>query len=122
MFVLHMCSLDGLGGLSARGVQAEEFEVVVGEEFRNSPASPIWYPGSKERYEKFLIEHRGYELVEPTVPDGLTYSACPPPPSHPTLAAARLCSPGCAQVRLEEEVNLKRNMQARRCCRMHSSG
>lgn len=58
-------------------MQAEEFEVVLGEQFRNSPASPCWYPGAKERYESFLIEHRGYELVSPTVPEGLTYSAPP---------------------------------------------
>lgn len=60
--------------------------MVVGEQFRKAPASPCWYPGSRERYETFLIQHRGYELVAPTVPEGLTFSVPPfskstaPPP------------------------------------------
>lgn len=80
------------------GLQAEEFEAVVGQQFSAGPAAPCWYPGARARYEEFLIEHRGYELVAPTVPDGLSYSAIAPPtnPANPACAAhAAVCAKRC---------------------------
>lgn len=55
-------------------MQAEEFEQVVGSVFRDAPPVPCWYPGAKERYQKFLIDHRGYELVPARGETDVTFS------------------------------------------------
>ena len=69
-------------------IQVEQFEGVLKEAFRTSPASPCWYPGSQQRYDSFLAAHPSCDLVHSTTPEGTTYSALPHKPACAAAAVA----------------------------------
>ena len=69
-------------------MQADEFEGMLKEAFRENPVDPCWYPGSKKRYDAFLAAHPSCDLVHSTTPEGTTYSALPHKPACAAAAVA----------------------------------
>eukprot|EP00892_Ulva_mutabilis_P007718 jgi/Ulvmu1/5318/UM022_0112.1 len=97
LIVLNMSDNAGCNCLAPKALllpaewpQADDFEAVLKEELAAAPASPMWYPGSKQLHELFTQQHSGCELIMPAITPGADYTApvVPWAVHHVTLSSA----------------------------------